>query len=590
MNDTAIIRQLHIERFRGIKELTWNPAPGMNVILGGGDVGKTTVLEAIALLLSPTNTLVLSEAEYWQKETDDGFLIRAVMSLPPSTDVNHQRVLSWPWEWDGKNAVLPVTPDGEDDLPAPAEPVYCLQVRGTPELEIAWEIAQPSEETDSLSSSLRRQIGVVRLGGEDRNDRDLRLVYGSALDRLLADPGLRARISQEVAKIDLQANLTDDAKTALTALDKTLKDEALPNNLNLGLTSSQGLSIGALVGLLAQSDEEIALPLASWGAGTRRMVTLQIAASTQARTRITVIDEIERGLEPYRARKLVKALQEDETQCFVTTHSPVVIGAGANAQLWYMDAAGALGELDQNKIKAQQRRDPITFLTRLSLVCEGQTEVGFVSFLLEKAIEGHHTDHGLHITDGEGNASTLALLQAMAGAGLQFAGFADDEGDAAGRWAALKAHMGARLFQWQAGHTEANVIGAIPEGQLLGLMPDESGEKDGVRRRTLADRLGCKDKDIQSLETAINAQGTSWRELIIAAASGSTENLPREDKRAEWKSHGKQWFKTEAGGRELAAKMFALGAWPTLRPHLMPFLNAIRAALGQEEIGNLPDE
>jgi len=58
-----LIRRLTIERFRGIEKLDWFPEPGVNVILGGGDVGKTTILDAIALLLSPTNTTVLSEAE-----------------------------------------------------------------------------------------------------------------------------------------------------------------------------------------------------------------------------------------------------------------------------------------------------------------------------------------------------------------------------------------------------------------------------------------------------------------------------------------------------------------------------------------------
>ena len=38
------IYQLVIERFRGIKALSWRPARGVNVILGGGDVGKTTIL------------------------------------------------------------------------------------------------------------------------------------------------------------------------------------------------------------------------------------------------------------------------------------------------------------------------------------------------------------------------------------------------------------------------------------------------------------------------------------------------------------------------------------------------------------------
>lgn len=46
-----LIRRLTIERFRGIEGLVWHPSPGLNVLLGGGDVGKTTILEAIALLL-----------------------------------------------------------------------------------------------------------------------------------------------------------------------------------------------------------------------------------------------------------------------------------------------------------------------------------------------------------------------------------------------------------------------------------------------------------------------------------------------------------------------------------------------------------
>jgi predicted ATP-dependent endonuclease of OLD family len=46
----ATIYQLVIDRFRGIKALSWHPTKGANVILGGGDVGKTTILDAFALL------------------------------------------------------------------------------------------------------------------------------------------------------------------------------------------------------------------------------------------------------------------------------------------------------------------------------------------------------------------------------------------------------------------------------------------------------------------------------------------------------------------------------------------------------------
>lgn len=236
------------------------------------------------------------------------------------------------------------------------------------------------------------------------------------------------------------------------------------------------------------------------------MVTLQIAASTQTSTRITVIDELERGLEPYRASKLVEALEKDETQSFVTTHSAVVVSAATGSQLWYMDARGNIGELMHQKVKVHQARSPLTFLSKLAIVCEGITEVGVLSVLLEKSIDGQFGSHGVYLADGEGNRTTLDLLEALSKAGLLFAGFVDDEGDAGGRWAELKASMGDALLKWQVGNTEANVIAAIPDQSLEALIDDEAHERTGIRKRHLADRLGIVEKDMQSIRNAVTQQ------------------------------------------------------------------------------------
>ena len=75
--NAPIIYRLSIERFRCIKTFTWHPAKGVNVILGGGDVGKTTVLDAIALLLSPTNPAMLSDTDYHARAVDPPFGDRA---------------------------------------------------------------------------------------------------------------------------------------------------------------------------------------------------------------------------------------------------------------------------------------------------------------------------------------------------------------------------------------------------------------------------------------------------------------------------------------------------------------------------------
>src|SRR3972149_2621826 len=121
-----VIYQLAINRFRGIRSLSWHPASGVNVILGGGDAGKTTILDAIGLLLSPTNAATLSDADYHLRDVDEGFEIEGVFPLPPAGGINDQTKPSWPWHWNGSAAVVPGA-----DADAQDHPVYRPRVRGT---------------------------------------------------------------------------------------------------------------------------------------------------------------------------------------------------------------------------------------------------------------------------------------------------------------------------------------------------------------------------------------------------------------------------------------------------------------------------
>jgi putative ATP-dependent endonuclease of OLD family len=565
------IYHLVIERFRGIKALSWRPAKGVNVILGGGDVGKTTILDAIALLFSPTNPTLLSDTDYHARDENAGFIIEAVVALPPLIGINNQIKPSWPWDWNGSEAVVPNT---EGEGIATNEPVYRMRVRGTEDLELAYEIVQPDGNPDSLAVVLRRAIGLVRLSGDDRNDRDLRLVQGSALDRLLSDKGLRSRLASELAKNDVKGELTEDAKEVLKALDLAFRERRLPEGLDLAITGSQGLSIAALIGLTAKRDG-VQLPLASWGAGTRRIAALTIAEQNQGEAPITVVDEIERGLEPYRQRLLMEKLQTGKSQVFVTTHSPSAISAASNASLWYVDRTGKIGSLDSTKIARHRKGDPETFFSRLTVVAEGATEFGFVTTLLEKALDSPLEEYAIHISDGGGHETTLGLLEALAAGGLCFGGFADDEGKHPTRWEKVANCLDKLLFRWASGNIENNIIGALPDDKLEALLIDPAGEKTGMRLRTLADRLNIQEKEFETLKTKA---GVGLRALMLGAASGTVPDDKTLEKK-QYQAHSRIWFKTVSGGRELAEKVFSLGVWPVLKPQLMAFCNAMRKAV-----------
>lgn len=579
--DSVRIEKLTINYFRGIKFLTWKPDPNFNVIVGGGDNGKTTVLDALALLFCPSNAVVLSESDYWLNNTDQEFCIEAIVYLPDTEELANQTKFNWPWEWDGDDAVLiPIDEQGNNVQ----IPVYKFRVRGTSELELIWEIVQPDDSVNHLSVGIRRQIGIVKLSSDDSNDKDFRLVYGSSLDKLIGDNALRGRIAQQVSEIDVQTKLSDKGKITLGTLDKSMSKAGLPADLKLGL-AGKGISIGSLIGILADK-QGVYLPLSRWGAGTRRMAALEVSYASGKSMGFVVIDEVEKGLEPYRQRKLMDKLQEGLAQTFVTTHSPFVINSLKEVGLWHMGFDGKIGELDKDKIYSQLQCDPETFLAKSVVIVEGDTEVGFMSFLLERAFGGNPADYGVRVTSAGGNDRALDLLEALAAGGSTFSGFVDYENRCRGRWDALKESMGNYLLQWDSGCLEENVIAEYDNDQLESLLFDDDGDHDGYRLRTLADRLGLDDKSFAN----ICDNTRDLRSLIVRAATGDPAGARDPSEKKIWKKHSQAWFKSVKGGRELASKADALGVIKKLEPKLLLLVNSILESVGVDKAESLADE
>ena len=327
-----------------------------------------------------------------------------------------------------------------------------------------------------------------------------------------------------------------------------------------------------MVGLTALRDD-IRLPLAGWGAGTRRLSALTVAEQNEGLAPVTVVDELERGLEPYRQRTLVQRLREKGSQAFATTHSPFVIGAGDGAAFWFVDHKGTIGPLDGKKIERTRAGDPAVFLSRLAVIAEGATEVGFVTGLLERALGVPLHTHGIHVSDGGSNETTLELLEALLDGGLQLAGFADNENKYPTRWQGVAHKLGPLLFRWPSGCTEQNVITAVPVATLEQLLTHPNDDHiTGSRLRTLADRLGIADKSFAELSSS----APDLHALIIEAATGHVppDKAVNRSERREYQKHARVWFKSTTGGRELQDKLFDLGLWRQLAAQLLPFCNA----------------
>jgi putative ATP-dependent endonuclease of the OLD family len=228
----------------------------------------------------------------------------------------------------------------------------------------------------------------------------------------------------------------------------------------------------------------------------------------------------------------------------------------------------------------------VSGLARLTIVAEGATEVGFVTALLERALQARLDALGIHVCDGGANETTLEVLEALAEGGLAFGGFADNENKYPTRWQKVADALGPLLFRWASGCIEENIIPLVSDEKLEAFLEDPADEKTGARRRTLATRLGSEEKDFATLAAKA---GNGLRARIIEAATGHVppDKATVKSEKREYEKHAQTWFKTFAGGKELEAKLFTLELWPHLKASLLPFCNAVRKAVDLEEVADL---
>jgi len=64
----AKIRHIEIRNFRGVKYLNWAPKDGINCLIGPGDSGKTSILDAIDGCLSVRRNVDFSDADFFQMD------------------------------------------------------------------------------------------------------------------------------------------------------------------------------------------------------------------------------------------------------------------------------------------------------------------------------------------------------------------------------------------------------------------------------------------------------------------------------------------------------------------------------------------
>ena len=448
------IRHLQIENFRGIANLAWSPDDNFCCLIGRGDSGKSTILDALDAALN-AKWLSFSESDFLQCDTRNNIKIEVTVGelsdLLKSDDRFGFYIRGWT-----STGNLHDEPENDD------EPVLTIRLSVDSTLEPVWEMVCDRASTPrTLSNRDRALFGLVRLAGDDA--RHLTWSQGSVLSRLTGDGReVAATLSEAYRAACLNANLHTVSSLAAAASEAELHAKALGAYADGAYAPGLALGRSGLSPSIALHDGDVPLRLA--GLGTRRLATLGIQKSAIKDGAIILIDEIEHGLEPHRIIGAMSQLRRDLTpskdnqdvasvgQVLMTTHSDIVLGEtdGSGVYVVNMSRSDRTVTLKTPKnipqtsvgneaFKSRKKSDPIQALLRYApramfarriLVVEGMTEVGLLTGFSEIWTDLHDNKSisqlGVAITDGHGsNACLLAL--SLAGLGYTVAMFRDSD-------------------------------------------------------------------------------------------------------------------------------------------------------------------
>lgn len=421
------IRQLKITNFRGIASLDWKPGHTFCCLIGAGDSGKSTVLDAAEAVLS-SRWFSFTEPDFLACDTTNSIVIEATVGELSKALKSDERLGLYIRGW---TAAGELRDEPEDD----DEPVLTIRLTVEATMEPIWElVCDRIEEPRTLSNRDRALFGLLRLAGEDA--RHLAWGQGSVLARLTGDnKEAAARLAEAYRAARASANLGDieslaDAAGLAEDYAKGLGayvEGAYEPGLELGRS---GLSSGSI----ALHDNGVPLRLA--GLGTRRLATLAIQKSAIADGAIVLVDEIEHGLEPHRIIGAISQLKAGQViaraagkplgQILMTTHSDIALGeAGADSlrvlQTNRPSRAVTLARPSSpDPIRALLRFTPRALFARRILVTEGNTELGLLLGLRENWPPFHANrpieQLGAAIADGNGEqACSMALALSSMG-------------------------------------------------------------------------------------------------------------------------------------------------------------------------------
>jgi putative ATP-dependent endonuclease of OLD family len=377
----ARIRRLEIRNFRSIQILEWVPSAGINCLVGPGDSGKSSILDAIDLCLGARRNASFSDTDFYRLDVSHPVAIIVTLGALSDALLNLDAHGHFLRGYDNTTGHI------EDEPRAGIETVLTVRLIVTSDLEPAWSLYSERAEQQGLERGLswkeRLALAPARIGSFANTN--LSWTRGSVLNRLTDE---RANLGAELARAAREARATfgNQAGNQLAETLRVVTETAINLGVPVGasaqaLLDAHSVSIGD--GAIALHNEQ-GVPLRSLGSGSARLLIAGLQRMAAETATIALVDEVEYGLEPHRLARLLDSLGAKDharpLQVFMTSHSPVAIRELSGNQVFVVRARAGQHDVREvgvaDDIQSTLRAEPEAFFAKSVIVCEGASEVG----------------------------------------------------------------------------------------------------------------------------------------------------------------------------------------------------------------------
>jgi putative ATP-dependent endonuclease of OLD family len=535
------VQSITIKNFRGIKEFHTTFNTDLVCLIGRGDSGKSTILEALGIALSSNWNMNFFDNDFHNCNTGNPIIIEVTLIDIPKDLLAESKfglhLKSYNCE---TNQVF-------DDVEKADEVAITIQLSVEKDLEPKWNVVTNTEAgSKSIGAADRSKFNAFLIA--DFMDRHFSWGKGSPLYSLLRQE-LQIEDDEDVL-IEILRGAKKQIDISSFSKFENVINKVKANAENFGINISKSFTTIDYKdfvfkdGKLSLHDDLI--PFRLKGKGSKRLISMTIQALIAGIGGLVLIDEIEQGLEPDRVQNLLSVLtKNNQGQVFITTHSRDVL-VEVNCDKLYLVRKGIKEPFRFGPVmQGVCRKNPEAFFARKVVVAEGATEIGICRALNEFRIakgQSNISYLGIRVADGSGS-EMIEYLNSFKNAGIPVCLFCDSDVEDEKK-NALK-NKGIGVFDWDKGdNLEAAVFKGVPFTLIAGVV-------NIAARFKAAENGSTVEKVMQSFIQAIKSRFPSCADNFSDAVDSDELRSALASVAAK-----QRWFKSQEKGKVLGRLIF----------------------------------